>query len=72
MLKIFEPTTLLTLKSVLLLIAATILTASSGRDVPNATMVRPIIRAGTLSIFAIVEAPSTKMSAPLIKNTKYY
>ena len=52
------------------LIAALMLTAASGMDVPIATMVRPITICGILNLFAMLEAPSTKKSAPLAKNTK--
>jgi hypothetical protein len=46
------------------------LDASSGSEVPIATTVRPMIIEGTRSFFAIPELPSTKKSAPLIRNTK--
>ena len=69
-LKILEPTTLLTASSLLLTSDAVTLTAVSGRDVPIATIVRPMMIGGTFSLFAILELPSTKKSAPFIRNTK--
>ena len=51
-------------------IDAATLTAHSGRDVPIATIVSPIINDGTFNFFAIPELPSTKKSAPLINSTK--
>ena len=52
------------------LIAALMLTAASGIDVPIATMVRPITICGILNLFAMLEAPSTKKSAPLASKPK--
>ena len=69
-LKILEPTTLLTASSLLLTSDAVTLTAVSGNDVPIATIVRPMMIGGTFSLFAILELPSTKKSAPFIRNTK--
>ena len=69
-LKILEPTTLLTASSLLPAIDADTLTAVSGSDVPIATIVSPIIIDGTCSLFATLELPSTKKSAPLISSTK--
>ena len=69
-LKILEPITLPTAISLLPAREAVVLTASSGALVPNATIVRPIIILGTLSILATDELASTKKSAPLIKSTK--
>ena len=46
------------------------LTAVSGSDVPIATMVSPIIIDGTCSLFATLELPSTKKSAPFDKQHK--
>jgi len=40
--------------------------ASSGADVPNASIVRPIIAVGTFKFFASEEAPETKKSAHFI------
>ena len=68
MLNKFEPTMLPTDMSMLFEIALVILTESSGRLVPRATMVRPINKLGTLHLFAMALAPLTKKSAPLIKN----
>ena len=68
-LKMFEPTTLLIASSLLCTIDAVTLTAVSGRDVPIATIVSPIIIDGTFNFFAMLELPSTKKSAPLIRNT---
>ena len=65
-LKIFEPVTLLSAISLEPLIAAEVLTASSGALVPIATMVNPIITPGTLKVRASEELPSTKKSAPFI------
>ena len=63
----FEPTMFPTDMSMLFEIALVILTESSGRLVPRATMVRPINKLGTLHLFAMALAPLTKKSAPLIK-----
>ena len=49
--------------------AAVILTAASGAEVPIATMVRPMINCGIPSLSAILLAPSTNQSAPLISST---
>ena len=68
-LKILEPSTLLTARSLLPRSAAVTLTESSGILVPNATTVRPMMIVGTFNIFATLELPSTKKSAPLINNT---
>ena len=43
------------------------LTANSGADVPKATIVNPINILDTLKLAATLLAPSTKISAPLIK-----
>ena len=45
-------------------------TANSGALVPKATMVSPIKTLDTLKFWAVDEAPSTKISAPFIKNIK--
>ncbi len=50
--------------------AAVTLTASSGREVPRATIVSPITMDGIPSFLAISEAPSTKKSAPLTSRAK--
>ena len=65
-----EPTALLTASALFPLIDAVTLTDVSGRDVPIATIVRPIIIDGTLNRLAMLELPSTKKSAPLINKTK--
>ena len=44
-----------------------ILTASSGALVPIDTIVRPTITAGIPNFLAIADAPSTNISAPLIR-----
>ena len=44
-------------------------TANSGADVPKAIIVRPINILDTLKFWAVDDAPSTKISAPLIKKT---
>ena len=44
-------------------------TAASGALVPNATMVKPTMIVGIFKRDAMLLAPSTKMSEPLIKNT---
>ena len=64
-----DPTTLLTARELALFMDADTETAASGRLVPIATIVIPIINGGTLSFFAIEELPSTNISAPLIKKT---
>ena len=69
-LKILEPMTLLTASSLLPVSEADTLTAVSGSDVPMATMVSPMMIDGTCSLFAALELPSTKKSAPLISRTK--
>ena len=69
-LNILEPTTLLTASSLLPVSDADTLTAVSGSDVPIATIVSPIMIDGTCSLFATLELPSTKKSAPLISSTK--
>ena len=49
--------------------AATTLVASSGREVPPATMVRPIMASLTPSDFATTEADSTNRLLPTIRQT---
>lgn len=51
-LNMLEPTTLLTASALLLLSDAVTLTAHSGRLVPMATIVSPIIIDGTLNLFS--------------------
>lgn len=46
------------------------LTKSSGRDVPNETIVRPMSQLETPSFFARLEEPSTRKSAPLTNNIR--
>ena len=45
------------------------LTANSGKEVPKATMVRPINSGDNPDFFAIDDDPRTKKSAPQIKIT---
>ena len=68
-LKIFDPITLLTASAFLFAMEAVTDTAASGSDVPIATIVSPIIMDGTLNFLAILELPSTKISAPFTRNT---
>ena len=68
-LNMFEPTTFPTDISILFEIALVILTESSGRLVPSATIVRPIKMLGIFSFLAIALAADTKKSAPLISST---
>ena len=60
-LKILEPTIFPTAISDFFFRAATIEVASSGRDVPAATIVSPITRSLMPSSLAIFIAPSTKI-----------
>ena len=46
------------------------LTAASGREVPMATIVKPMIMDGTFIFLATEELPSTKKSAPFTSSTK--
>ena len=69
-LKMLEPATLLTARVLFPIMDAVTLTASSGRLVPIATIVIPMIKDGTLNFWATDELPSTKKSAPLIRRTK--
>ena len=50
--------------------AATAETSISGAEVPNPTMVRPIISGLTPRLRAVAEAPATKRSAPQTSRTK--
>ena len=59
-LKMLLPTTLLMAKALLLAKEAVTLTAHSGRLVPMATMVKPMIIEGIRNFFATELAPSTK------------
>jgi hypothetical protein len=56
--------------SVLLFIAAKILTTISGADVPKATIVNPITIFGIFNFFARDDDPSTKIFAPTISGKK--
>src|SRR3989338_10741163 len=67
MLAMLEPTTLPTAMSVTPLIADVILTESSGADVPNATIVRPMTSEDTPRRFAKDDAPSTSKFADFTK-----
>ena len=69
-LKVFEPTAFEIASELLLLNEADTETASSGRLVPMATTVIPMMSAGTLSFFAREDDPSTKKSAPFTRRTK--
>ena len=59
-LNMLEPTTFPSAMALECLTAANVLTASSGREVPTATIVSPITIDGTLSLFATAQLPSTK------------
>ena len=63
-LKILLPTTYPIAMSDFFLKAATRDVASSGREVPTATIVTPIIRSDIPAIVAIPTAPSTKILPP--------
>ena len=65
-LHILLPITFPTNISVLPVVEEIIVTTSSGREVPKATIVRPIKISWILSYFAIQLAPFTKVSAPNI------
>ena len=65
----FEPTTLPTAISVCLRIVATIEVASSGSEVPTATMVRPITASDMPKVRAIRVALSTRSRAPITSRT---
>jgi hypothetical protein len=69
-LNILDPTTFAIAISLLPFKAAVTLTAASGALVPNATIVKPIIKVGTLKILAIDEEPTTNVSAPFIRSKK--
>lgn len=70
MFEMFDPIALPIARSGLPPTAATMLTRSSGADVPNATIVRPITNGEILSLFAIEEAPLIIKSAPFSRITK--
>ena len=63
------PITLLTAIALLPVSEDVIETAASGALVPRATIVKPTIIVGIFRRDAILLAPSTKKSDPLIKNT---
>ena len=67
-LNVFEPSTLLTAIALEPFAEANELTASSGSDVPTATIVSPTTIDGTFNLLATATLPSTKKSAPLIRN----
>ena len=67
MLKRLEPSALPIANSGLPLSAETAEEKISGADVPNATIVRPIINGETPKIRASADAPNTNLSAPQIK-----
>ena len=66
----FEPMALLMAREFCPLREAVIVTEHSGRLVPIATIVIPIISVGTRSRLATLTLPSTKKSAPFIRSTK--
>ena len=68
-LKILEPTILEIAISLLPIKPAVILTLASGKLVPSATIVKPIITEGTFNLRATLALPSTNKSAPFIKRT---
>ena len=63
-LKLLEPFTFAMDISVCCDIAALMVTANSGADVPKATTVSPITKSDTFRVCAISEAESTNQSAP--------
>ena len=65
-----EPSTLPTAISLAPCKAAVRLTASSGADVPKATMVRPTSKGDTPSRRAKADAPATNLSAPHTSSAK--
>ena len=69
-LKMFDPTTLPTAISFAPSSAAVTLTASSGADVPNATIVSPMMSGDTPRRRARPDAPETNQSAPLTSRAK--
>ena len=69
-LKMFEPITLPTAMSVFFLKAATAEVASSGREVPIATIVRPIKDWETPNKAAMAMAPLTIHCPPKVRPTK--
>jgi hypothetical protein len=69
-LNIHDPIALPTAISFSPFLAATIDVTSSGKDVPTATIVKPITICGILNFIASALAPLIKKSAPLINKTK--
>ncbi len=69
-LKRFDPRALPMASSGLLLSAATAEEKISGAEVPNATIVKPIIKGETPKFRANADAPNTNLSAPQIKPIK--
>ena len=69
MLNTFEPMTLPMAMAERPLRAATMLVASSGSDVPQATMVRPMTASLTPKALAVVFAPLTNNSLPPTRQT---
>lgn len=65
-LAIFDPTTFPNARSVFPESALVTDTRSSGEDVPNATIVRPITIGDIFSLSDTEDAPETRKSAPLI------
>ena len=63
-LNMLEPITLPIYIFVCFVIAALMVTANSGADVPKATTVKPMTRSDTFSEWAISAAESTNQSAP--------
>jgi len=67
---IFEPTTFPRVISLFHFRLAVTLTVSSGRDVPNATTVKPMTRLDTPNRFAMDAEPETRKSAPFMRTTR--
>lgn len=67
---IFEPITFHKASSVCHLNQERTFTKSSGAEVPNATIVKPITKEEIQKVFAILEAHVTSISAPLIRIKK--
>ena len=70
MLDIFDPTTAPIAMFSLLFKTEEIPTKISGAEVPNATMVNPIVNSLTPILFAIKDELSTNLSAPQINTAK--
>lgn len=67
---IFDPTTFQIASPVSPFKAEKVFTKSSGAEVPKATIVRPITSGEIHIFFAKLDAPSTIISAPLIRIMK--